>query len=350
VACSRGLAFDADVSSKDPGDVERGATVLRKSLDVTWKATGQDSEAANWVARDVKAYQGQQAQIQAVDQNTGGWGHLLLDNIVFSTQAAVPVSTETAVNLLVGGNVVRTATGSNDEALDWVGWDVRGLAGQQAQLQLIDNNTGGWGHVTADQFTLADVAAQSTTQRAHWMDYGRDFYAAASYNNLPVNQRTVIAWMNNWDYAGNIPTSPWRSAMSVPRHITLETVNGKVQLVAQPVNQLQSLRRPNPYKITDSRSVNGTTTLTAPGASGDTVEIIARFAAKGAQQFGLNVRVGGTDKTVVGYDVTKGGHLPGPYPVRERVLQQRIPQQRIRAAGRNERNRHAASARRSVLR
>ena len=66
-------------------------------------------------------------------------------------------------------------------------------------------------------------------------------------------------------------------------------------------------RLPDAYRITKARAVDGTTTLTAPGASGDTVEIIARFAAKGAQQFGLNVRVGGTDRTVVGYDVTRAG-------------------------------------------
>jgi len=35
VACSRGLAFDADVSSEDPAVVERGATLLHQSLEVT---------------------------------------------------------------------------------------------------------------------------------------------------------------------------------------------------------------------------------------------------------------------------------------------------------------------------
>jgi len=34
VACSRGLAFDADVSSEDPAVVERGAQLLRDSVDV----------------------------------------------------------------------------------------------------------------------------------------------------------------------------------------------------------------------------------------------------------------------------------------------------------------------------
>lgn len=35
VACSRGLAFDADVSSEDPAVVERGAALLHQSLEVT---------------------------------------------------------------------------------------------------------------------------------------------------------------------------------------------------------------------------------------------------------------------------------------------------------------------------
>ena len=40
MACSRGLAFDADVSSDDPDVVKRGAELLRGSLQVThgWAA------------------------------------------------------------------------------------------------------------------------------------------------------------------------------------------------------------------------------------------------------------------------------------------------------------------------
>ncbi|SHH23759.1 D-tagatose 3-epimerase [Jatrophihabitans endophyticus] len=40
VACSRGLAFDADVSSEDPAVVERGATLLQESLRITHELGG----------------------------------------------------------------------------------------------------------------------------------------------------------------------------------------------------------------------------------------------------------------------------------------------------------------------
>ena len=187
-------------------------------------ATGQDSELANWVSWDVDDLQGRQGQIQIVDNNTGGWGHILADHIMFSAEQATPVSVETTVNLLVGGQVVRTATGPNSETLDWAGWDVRDLAGQTAQIQIIDNNTSGWGHILADQFTFADEPALSATQRAHWLDFGRDFYAGVTFNNTPKNKRIMIAWMNNWQYGNSIPTDPWRSAMSLPRELTLAEI------------------------------------------------------------------------------------------------------------------------------
>lgn len=41
VACSRGLAFDADVSSDDPAVVERGAALLRESLAATAELGGR---------------------------------------------------------------------------------------------------------------------------------------------------------------------------------------------------------------------------------------------------------------------------------------------------------------------
>jgi fructan beta-fructosidase len=54
-----------------------------------------------------------------------------------------------------------------------------------------------------------------------YVDYGKDFYAGVTFNNEPKGRRIVIAWANNWAYGGDIPTSPWRGAMSLPRELTL---------------------------------------------------------------------------------------------------------------------------------
>ena len=70
------------------------------------------------------------------------------------------------------------------------------------------------------------------------VDYGRDFYAGVTFNNVPKNRRIMIAWMNNWQYAGSIPTDPWRSAMSVPRDLGLRP-SEMVRLKSTPVPELQ---------------------------------------------------------------------------------------------------------------
>ena len=90
---------------------------------------------------------------------------------------------KTCMNLIVDGKVVRTATGPNDqpggsEALAWQSWEVTDLAGQTGQIQIVDHQTGGWGHINVDHIFLSNekVAAEQT----------RDMTFAKQYLNLPV--------------------------------------------------------------------------------------------------------------------------------------------------------------------
>src|SRR4030095_4350332 len=94
-------------------------------------ATSSDNEFLNWASWDVRDLAGRTAQIQIVDQNTGGWGHLNVDHILQSDTAARPRSNETSVNLVVDGVIVQSVTGSNSETLDWASLDLRPYAGRQ---------------------------------------------------------------------------------------------------------------------------------------------------------------------------------------------------------------------------
>ncbi len=69
----------------------------------------------------------------------------MVGDILFADSAVQPWDVQTSVNLLVDGEVVRSATGANSEALDWTSWNLADLQGKQAQIQIVDDNTGGWG-------------------------------------------------------------------------------------------------------------------------------------------------------------------------------------------------------------
>ena len=71
----------------------------------------------------------------------------------------------TCMNLLVDGEVVRSAEGSNVqpggvELLNWKSWDVREFAGQKVQIEIVDEHRGGWGHINVDHIVQSDVMRQ----------------------------------------------------------------------------------------------------------------------------------------------------------------------------------------------
>lgn len=267
---------------------------------VVRSATGANAEALNWASWDLSDLRGKQAQIKVVDANTGGWGHINLDQVVLSDAQAQPRSAETGVNLLVDGKVVQSATGADSEDLDWASFNTSAYKGRQVRVQIVDANTGGWGHVLADQFTAADKPALSGTRRAHWFDHGQDFYAANTFNDVPGGRRVMIAWMNSWNYGQSIPTSPWRSADTFPRRLALRTVDGTIQLVQQPAGELNTLRGAG----TSVPATTVTGGITALGVDGSPLELQAELAPHTAARFGLDVRTGAGQRTRIGYDTT----------------------------------------------
>ena len=89
------------------------------------------------------------------------------------------------LDLLVDGKVVRTATGPNDkpggtEKLDLAQWDVSDLVGKTATIQIVDQATGGWGHINVDNIT------QSDKRLPVLKDQAREIVAEKRYLNLPV--------------------------------------------------------------------------------------------------------------------------------------------------------------------
>ena len=84
----------------------------------------------------------------------------------------------------------------------------------------------------------------SEIKNQKWLDWGTDNYAFVTWNNLPKNDgRTIgIGWMSNWQYAQIVPTTNWRSAMTLPRELWLVKSESNYFLHSLPVREFQTLR------------------------------------------------------------------------------------------------------------
>ena len=80
-----------------------------------------------------------------------------------------------------------------------------------------------------------------------WLDYGRDNYAAITFSDIPAGdgRRILLGWMNNWQYARDLPTYPWKGAMTLPRELLLRKGHSGPVLISQPVRELKTLRKEN---------------------------------------------------------------------------------------------------------
>ena len=67
----------------------------------------------------------------------------------------------TCISLIVDGKVVRSATGTHttpggSEELAPASWDVSNLASRSARIEIVDRESGRWGHITVDHIVFSD--------------------------------------------------------------------------------------------------------------------------------------------------------------------------------------------------
>ncbi len=91
-----------------------------------------------------------------------------------------------ALQLLVDGKVVRTATGPNSqsggsEALAPESWDVSEFAGRNAILRIVDDAKGGWGHLNVDHLAQTDTRSPGLASNVK-----RDLTPRRRYLHIPI--------------------------------------------------------------------------------------------------------------------------------------------------------------------
>lgn len=63
---------------------------------------------------------------------------------------------KTCINLVVDGKIVLSATGNNNEDFLPRNWDVSKWKGKKVHLEIVDNESGGWGHISVDNIQFSD--------------------------------------------------------------------------------------------------------------------------------------------------------------------------------------------------
>ncbi|MBK7613307.1 MAG: glycoside hydrolase family 32 protein [Vitreoscilla sp.] len=148
------------------------------------------------------------------------------------------------------------------------------------------------------QDSVADEAARTTGM---WADHGSDFYAAIAWGNLPAHHAAPvwIGWMNNHGYAKRTPTSPWRGAMSVPRELFLRETPAGTRVGQRPLRALQGLRG-EPLQWPTHTLQAGETLVDLGEVDGRSLEIEWSVTTATASEFGLQVRSGPGEATLIG--------------------------------------------------
>ena len=133
-------------------------------------------------------------------------------------------------------------------------------------------------------FTLDPNFEQKVSkEKGVWIDYGKDNYAGVTWNNIPDSdgRRLFIGWMSNWDYAQQVPTTTWRSSMTIPREIQLIKKGNDYSLINYPVREINKYI--SKTSIKKSLKAKGNLSLVESGKI-DLAQAIVNFNLKNLKQ------------------------------------------------------------------
>jgi len=151
------------------------------------------------------------------------------------------------------------------------------------------------GNFDGTTFTPDHLSDSTDLASFDWLDYGRDYYAAVSFNDAPGGRRLMVGWASNWQYAEQTPTHPWRSAMSLVRELDLvRTPDGRLRVTQQPVLPTS----PTALRVFD---------LQVPSGPGDRTNVVLCSADDQADSQ-ITVIVDGIERTI-SCDRTRSGAI-----------------------------------------
>lgn len=124
------------------------------------------------------------------------------------------------MELIAGGRIVYTTSSDmSEEALTWNCWDVSKLQGESAVIRIVDEATGGWGHICVDSICQADLTVIGNFEDTYapWTVVSGTAFGTVPATGTFVGQNLVQGW-NGAGYVntfneGDAPVGVLRSPM-----------------------------------------------------------------------------------------------------------------------------------------
>lgn len=188
--------------------------------------------------------------------------------------------------------------------------------GKKVWILFVSINPGGPNGGSATQYFTGDFDGHSFKPYqtdTRWIDYGPDDYAGVTWSGTG-DRKIFLGWMSNWQYATVVPTQKWRSAMTIPRDLSLDKVGDKFYLRSTPVPELKAIsgetKSFDHLNASDLDLTAKTGKLQGPAIIKLNADSIANYAITLSNSAGEKL-VLGYDKTAKQYyiDRTKSGKI-----------------------------------------
>lgn len=175
-------------------------------------------------------------------------------------------------------------------------------------VMLVSINPGGPNGGSATQYFVGNFDGTRFTEEnreIQWVDWGRDNYAGVTWSNIPESdgRRLFLGWMSNWQYATVVPTYVWRSAMTLPRELSLIRKDNGYLLISNPVRELKTLRTGKAKVYKESQGSETVREVSADSINLSQCEMIVDFelADNTMDSLGIIMENTANERLVIGY-------------------------------------------------
>jgi fructan beta-fructosidase len=171
--------------------------------------------------------------------------------------------------------------------------------GQTVWVLIVNLNPGGPNGGSATQYFTGTFDGHTFTPfqtDTRWLDYGPDEYAGITWSNTG-KRRIFLGWMSNWQYANRVPTEKWRSALTIPRNLSLRKVGEKYLVASKPVPELDKLAgSPVTIENLDAAPIDDAKDLLALNGPAR-----VRLTADSLREFSITLSNTSGEQVVIGY-------------------------------------------------